>query len=219
MNKTVLVVLLTALAPVGVFAVDGQVLINQSTVMAQGGFPFVIATPGSYKLSGNLTAPLNANGIVVSTSNVTLDLNGFFVQCSGTGAGFVSCISAAGGPAVHDVVVRNGSVSATLVGTPAGPYSLSGVNFNAIGQGIQPAQVTLEDLQVRVAATFFDFGFNTSWGPNSIVKGNTFTSNIAQAGLNAAGCPSLIVQNVNATGGVYDLSLSGCLVSNNLSIN
>jgi hypothetical protein len=36
------------------FAVDGVVLINQSTVMAAGGFPYKITQPGSYKLSGNL---------------------------------------------------------------------------------------------------------------------------------------------------------------------
>jgi len=34
---------------------EGVVLINQSTVMAAGGFPYVITQPGSYKLSGNLT--------------------------------------------------------------------------------------------------------------------------------------------------------------------
>jgi hypothetical protein len=41
MRKTLLVVLAIALAPC-LFAVDGVVLINQSTVMAAGGFPYTI---------------------------------------------------------------------------------------------------------------------------------------------------------------------------------
>ena len=53
MNKTFL--LIAALAAPCAFAVDGIVLINQSTVMAAGGFPYIISQPGSYKPSGNLT--------------------------------------------------------------------------------------------------------------------------------------------------------------------
>ena len=219
MRKSVFVMLAAALAPVSAFAVDGQVLINQSTVMAAGGFPYVISNPGSYKLSGNLTAPLNASGVVVSASNVTLDLNGFSVQCSSDGSvTFVSCI-AGSAQALHDVVIRNGSVSASIVGSPGNFYGLSGVNFNAAGQGIPPSQVTLDGLQIRVVATFNDqLGANASWGQNSIIKGNVFTSSIPQAGL-VFSCPSLIVQNVNAVGGTYNLSGSGCVVSTNVAIN
>ena len=67
------------LLPAYLAAVDGVVLINQSTVMAAGGFPYTITQPGSYKLSGNLVAPAGVNGIVIAASNVTLDLNGFTV--------------------------------------------------------------------------------------------------------------------------------------------
>ncbi len=198
------------------FAVDGVVLINQSTVIAQGGFPYVISTAGSYKLSGKLTAPLNTNAVVVSASNVALDLNGLSVECFSNGTVRVSCLI---GSALHDVVIRNGSVSASLVGTPPGFYALFGINFSAIGQGIAPSQVTLEDLQVRVIADQNDvFGANTSWGPNSKLKGNTFTSNIPQASLNVS-CPSLLAENVNATEGPYKVSVIGCVTSANMGIN
>ena len=62
------------------FAVDGVVLINQSTVTAAGGFPYKITQPGSYRLSGNLTVPdANTTAISIRTTGVTLDLNGFSI--------------------------------------------------------------------------------------------------------------------------------------------
>src|SRR5215469_11158743 len=45
--------------------------------------PFTVSTPGSYYVTGNLTAAVNQNGILVATDNVTIDLNGFTL--SGTG--------------------------------------------------------------------------------------------------------------------------------------
>jgi parallel beta-helix repeat protein len=65
------------------FAVDGVILINQATVMAAGGFPYKITRPGSYKLSGNLVVTTAiAEAIVISSDDVTLDLNGFSISCN-----------------------------------------------------------------------------------------------------------------------------------------
>ena len=94
-------------------AVDGTVLINQSTITNglpgcgnAGHFPIFICQSGSYRLSGNLTVPdANTDAIHINADNVTLDLNGFAIlgpatcipgiypiQCSitGTGAGITS---------------------------------------------------------------------------------------------------------------------------------
>jgi hypothetical protein len=62
MKNAVLVVLDIALGPAYAFGVDGVTLINQSTVIAAGGFPYTISRPGSYKLSGNLTVPTGVDG-------------------------------------------------------------------------------------------------------------------------------------------------------------
>src|SRR5882762_4389195 len=79
MRRTVLVVLTMALVPACAFAVDGQVLINQSTLNAAGG-TYTITQPGSYKLSGNLQVKdENTTAIVVAADNVTIDLNGFSI--------------------------------------------------------------------------------------------------------------------------------------------
>lgn len=93
------------LAPAAL-AVDGTVLINQSTITngltgcpTGGHFPIVICQSGSYRLSGNITVPdANTDAIHINADNVTLDLNGFAVlgpatctlgtaQCSTTGTG------------------------------------------------------------------------------------------------------------------------------------
>jgi len=87
MTKTVLLALAIALVPACLFAVDGQVLINQSTVMAAGGFPYKITLPGSYKLTGNLTMTTTVSGnfngtdvaIEIDSGQVILDLNGFTI--------------------------------------------------------------------------------------------------------------------------------------------
>src|SRR5262245_44146183 len=80
MSKALLAVMAIGLAPFSALAVDGVVLINQATVTAAGGFPHTISQPGSYKLSGNLAVPAGVNGIYISASNVTLDLNGFTIS-------------------------------------------------------------------------------------------------------------------------------------------
>src|SRR5437870_9702881 len=95
MTKTVLITLAVALAPPCAFAVDGVVLINQSTVMAAGGFPYIITQPGSYKLSGNLTMNTTLLGnyfavwdiaIAIASSNVIFDLNGFSITVNNSNA-------------------------------------------------------------------------------------------------------------------------------------
>src|SRR5258708_6401404 len=79
MKKVVVLLLAVALIPASLFAVDGQVLINQSTLNAAGG-TYTITQAGSYKLSGNLQVKdADTTPIVVSADNVTIDLNGFTI--------------------------------------------------------------------------------------------------------------------------------------------
>jgi len=73
------------------------VLINQSTVLATGGFPYIISNPGSYKLTGNLTMSATSAGayhgsdIVITTNSSAIPAtrrwhrhgNGHFGQRAG----------------------------------------------------------------------------------------------------------------------------------------
>ena len=115
--------ILLAFAPVAL-AVDGTVLINQSTITnglpncpTGGHFPVVICQAGSYRLSGNLTVDENTDAIHITADNVTLDLNGyavlgpatcvqiFPVTCSTTGTG-VGILSNN-----NSISVSNGAIS------------------------------------------------------------------------------------------------------------
>src|SRR5262245_29396466 len=81
MSKLFVLIVLVASIPAfaGVKGTDETVLINQASVQAAGGFPFIISQPGSYKLIGNLVVPANTSGILVQSNDVTLDLNGFSI--------------------------------------------------------------------------------------------------------------------------------------------
>jgi len=93
---TLVALLVAAFAAPVARAADGALEISQTCAVTGGcfpgdtsGFPVTIANAGSYRLSSNLTVPNeNTDGIVVSTRNVAIDLNGFAiigpVVCTGT---------------------------------------------------------------------------------------------------------------------------------------
>jgi hypothetical protein len=147
MSKTVLVVLAMIIIPACLFAVDGQVLINMSTVTAAGGFPYKITQSGSYKLSGNLVIPAGKNGIEINADYVVLDLNGFTVsgpgKCNGrypnpatlcSGNDFSTQGILASGAYV---TVKNGSVAGMGVGVYGGALIEEVQANNNLVTGIQ----------------------------------------------------------------------------------
>jgi len=108
--KRILAVLAMVLVPASAFAVDGVVLISQATVIASGGFPYTITQPGSYRLSGNLTVPAGANGILIATDNVTIDLNGFAMVGSGVAGHGIVAGTDAPVQGYFNITVRNGTI-------------------------------------------------------------------------------------------------------------
>ena len=128
-----LVVLFTAISTAPAGAVDGTKLIDHAKALAGGttpgdaaGYPVTISQPGSYRLSSNLLQPdPNTDVIVITASNVTLDLNGFAIlgatECSAdrsptcVGGGSAVTIlqpgrGIVGGDNLSNVTVRNGTV-------------------------------------------------------------------------------------------------------------
>lgn len=115
---------------------EGVTEINQAVVDAAGGFPFSISTPGSYRLTGNLTHPapaLQMQTILITAGDVDLDLNGFRivgpVTCTGEGS-TLSCANrvsnangifiSGDGVHVHDGTVRgSGGSGITIAGDNA----------------------------------------------------------------------------------------------------
>jgi hypothetical protein len=157
----------------GAGAVDGVTLINQATVTAAGGFPYTLSQPGSYRLSGNLIVSGTTDGIDITASNVTIDLNGFSLSCS-NGIGCFNGISVTNASS-SNITITRGSVT--------GPFQF-GVEVGSA------ADVLLEELHVANSV-----GFGADLGSNAIVRRCSFDHN--GAGINVNGS-AVIDRNVIA---------------------
>jgi len=118
-----------ALAP-SAWAVDGEILINQSIVMAAGGFPYQITQTGSYKLSGNLVVTTGVDGIDIIAQNVTLDLNGFTISSN-----VITGQSVGIGNANNGTTVRNGTISGFNTALGLGGTSNIVEEIKVVGSG------------------------------------------------------------------------------------
>jgi parallel beta-helix repeat protein len=117
------------------FAADGVIQINQAGAIAGGvtagdsaGFPVTISEAGSYRLTSNLVLPdANTSGILLTTGNLTIDLNGFGIigpGTPGTGDGISGFVT--------NVAVLNGTVT--------------GLGDNGVNVGVQ---ALIENVRTR----------------------------------------------------------------------
>jgi hypothetical protein len=132
-KSTLLTIVSAATLLVPAFAADGTTLINQSTVMAGGGFPYHITQSGSYRLSGNLVA--TGGAMIISAANVTVDMNGFTISCASNCANLGVSSTATG------TTLMNGSVTGFAGGTAinftTSASKVDHVNASGSGTGIQ----------------------------------------------------------------------------------
>ena len=207
------------------FAIDGQILINQSTVMAAGGFPYKITQPGSYKLSGNLVVSGSTDAIDIDTNNVTIDLNGFSIigpgVCTGSGAS-ISCTvtsrSAIYAPA-SNIAVRNGFLQGFGYGVyvSGSPFTVEEVTATGNGtMGMYLIAGGQGSLVRRCVASL-----NGSGG-GIYAESSTVTENVANynggGGIGANG--STVTNNVANFNGTYGLSIiNGVFGSNTFDGN
>ena len=114
----------------------GDKRIDVLTLSGDGSNQYVIATSGSYYLSGNITGPGAKNGINITASGVTLDLNGFTVDGTGGTGGAHDGILAAG----DNVIIHNGTVqkwTGNGINCLGGSYTLRNLHcLNNTGSGI-----------------------------------------------------------------------------------
>jgi len=119
-------------------AVDGTIEINQAKVLANGGvFPYTISVAGSYRLTGFLVVPTGKDGIHVTSTHVTIDLNGFSIIGPGSSSGTPYGIFAE----ATDDTVKNGTIIGFGTGVElSGGSAIRNVhadgNFNGIGVNI-----------------------------------------------------------------------------------
>ena len=225
-KTSAVIALAAALYPACAGAVDGQVLINQTTVMTAGGFPYKITQPGSYKLSGNLTVTGVVDGIDILASNVTLDLNGFSIigpiGCSGAPP---TCAGNAGNGVQANllsgfVTVKNGIIQGFNIGVflmvPANLVDLqatanvgAGIATTAAGTVIARCQTSFNGGTGISAsfATISDSTANYNGNDGFVVSKSTLTHSVANRnanyGIQAIG--GVLTQNMvdfNTTAGV-----------------
>ncbi len=183
-----------------------------------GSTPYIIATPGSYVLTGNLTT--SGTAITVSVDNVTIDLNGFTVANTlASGQTFVA-------NTVSNICLRNGRVT-------GGAYC---INFQGVAN-----DCIVEDIQTASALNAgIIFGNSSSRGcivrrctagnigsTSTASSGNMSLWGIYFAGLagrvedctvtrlvyNGSGTPTYIGIFVPAAGAVTGNCVSNCTIS------
>lgn len=118
-------------------AVDGQIEINQARAMAGGltdgdtpGFPVIISTLGSYRLTGDLALPdENTRAIWIQVSDVTIDLNGFSIlgitECGGE---ITDCAPVGVGYSIYSASDNTTVVNGTIRGAGKDGVRLEGNN-------------------------------------------------------------------------------------------
>jgi hypothetical protein len=174
--KQAIAFLTLLLVPVCVFAVDGQVLINQATVMAAGGFPYVISNPGSYKLSGNLAAPAGVDAIHIAASNVVLDLNGFSIASLGPSSSFFEPIGIQATGAIRNLSIHNGSMTGWPIAVETATF---GANL-----------VTIADIN-------FEENFTSVSNADAIsAAGNVLIKRVVTDGQIHVICPAVVVDTI-----------------------
>ena len=174
-----------ALAPAASFAVDGVILIDQNKALAgnvtpgdAAGFPVTLGRPGSYRLSGNLTAPAGVHGFVIASAGVTLDLNGFTLASEGPAG------------TVFPYGVTDGSASGTLINQPRAQIRNGHVaGFTAAVNMSGSEGVVVEGLRIEFP---FTSGIALLVGPYSLVQRNV----ILGRGAIRSVCPSVVTENV-----------------------
>ena len=66
--------------------VEPRTIVNAANTPGNSANTFIISSPGSYYLTGNLTGASGKHGISIQADDVTLDLNGFAIISGGGGA-------------------------------------------------------------------------------------------------------------------------------------
>ncbi|MBK7814990.1 MAG: hypothetical protein IPJ52_12160 [Rhodocyclaceae bacterium] len=188
-----------AMASTASFAVDGVILIDQNKALAgnvtagdTAGYPVTINTPGSYRLSGNLTVPAGKHGIVFAADGITLDLNGFSI--SGPSGEYGLTDDSVGR---SRIAIRNGHVN----------------GFSDSVRMIASTHLVVENMTLSPEGA----AIAVVVGAFSRVQRNTVVGN----GLIQATCPSILTENISngfVTSFVTDAAKQ-CIRYHNRSLN
>ena len=181
----ILAAMLTWAASAG--AVDGTIEINQAKVLAAGGFPYIIGASGSYRLTSDLTvSSASADAIHVTVNHVTIDLNGFSITTSSSGANGINGSSAA------TLTVENGTING--FGTAGVQVAINGIVRNVHADGN---------------------GSGIVGGNNTVIEGCTANNSTSAIGLTCSGGCAISGNTANGNNVGIECSGNGCVISGN----
>jgi hypothetical protein len=178
--------------------IEPRIAVNATNTPGAGVAIFRITQPGSYYLTGDVIGVSGLSGIIITASDVTLDLNGFRVQ--GVAGSFIGISHSGSG---GRVTIRNGTVSgwgASGVSVSSGASALIEqvtVSLNG-GGGIS----VVNDAFVRDCFALSNTGQGISVGSRCVVIDCRAAFNMG-AGISTAGQCQLVgciaTQNTSTT--------------------
>ena len=217
--------------------VEPRTPMGQDTTPSYAGYKYRITTPGSYYLTEDTDA--SGDGILVSSDDVTIDLQGYTLKCSNTGNGDGIAIATIN----NNVEIRNGtiknfkygiteshtaSINIRVIGVTLVSNTERGINL--IGNSNVVRDCIVADNGIS-ADTYYVNGINV--GSNSIVTGNVVhgngtgaTASSSIAAISAGSCcvvtNNTVYDNGHSSHGsgtstsVYGISTgSGCTITGN----
>ena len=192
--SVVIAALCAVLGSGAAFAVDGVIEINDTSIVAAGGYPYAIPAAGSYVLTGDLIPPGATGALVLGASNVEIDLNGFTI--TSTGGGGAIGIDSAGfsGLTVRGGVIDGFGGAAIAAGSESKVIETKLSNNGAGVTGAGNCLIVMNTV-----------AFNAGGGVNAQhckIENNVITSN---AGVGITGGFNVIVHNRiggNTAGGI-----------------
>ena len=173
-----------------------------ATLAGDANAMIVIAQPGSYFLSGNITISGTRVGIAIAANDVTLDLQGFTINGSATAPAGIDFRGTLRSCRVHNGHIQN---------LPAG------IGVRASGSGNRISQAAFEDLGIRSCDKGFDLD-----PVHDVRVERARVSNTTKNGIDLNTRGTVVNSQVDSVAGVSDESIAGivadvvtdCQVSN-----
>jgi hypothetical protein len=119
-----------------------------ATTTPGAGPHFIISTPGSYYLTGNITVT-TGDAIAINTSGVTLDLNGFTLRSTLTEGAAGKGIDLADHNRIR---ISNGSIVSSTAVSATGDYTLAGFNYGIYALAGNFRQISIENVSITGVA-------------------------------------------------------------------
>lgn len=195
--------------------VEPRIAINAVNTPGDASSAFRITQPGSYYLAGNLSVASAISGIVIDSSDVTLDLSGFTVTHPTENDG-VAAIAIESVPARHKgIVIRNGTVRG---GGVAGVYASSAVGVRVEGVTVRDAYNIGIDVSysgIVTGCVVSDCNTGITAADGTLIENCTMDGNDRGAYLFGGTIRNCVIRGNGGAEAVGVLARDNCLVENN----